>query len=246
MSLSELDGPQLWMGTHPSGPTVVVSSNDPDENMTLKATLSSFPEYVGNIEIVEKYGRDLPFLFKVLSVGKALSIQAHPNKQLAEELYANDPSHYPDPNHKPELAIALTDFEALCGFRPHSEIEYFLDKVPEFKAVVGAEAVVKYKKSDKKHGLKPFFTSFMTSPENVIQQNLESLVQRWSKDGPDPNMEGQEEVIKLFLRLHDAFPKDIGCFSIFFFNVVNLKPGEAIFLGPDEPHAYLLGGENTR
>jgi len=41
--------------------------------------------------------------------------------------------------------------------------------------------------------------------------------------------------------LHDAFPNDIGCFSIFFLNVVNLKPGEAIFLGPDEPHAYILG-----
>ena len=49
---------------------------------------------------------------------KALSIQAHPNKAHAEELHAARPHVYKDPNHKPEIAVALTDFEALCGFRP--------------------------------------------------------------------------------------------------------------------------------
>jgi mannose-6-phosphate isomerase class I len=35
-------------------------------------------------------------------------MQAHPNKTLAEQLYATDPAHYPDDNHKPEMIIALT------------------------------------------------------------------------------------------------------------------------------------------
>lgn len=56
---------------------------------------------------------DLPFLFKVLSVQKALSIQAHPDAALARELHATKPELYKDPNHKPEMAIALTQFEAL-------------------------------------------------------------------------------------------------------------------------------------
>jgi mannose-6-phosphate isomerase class I len=51
-------------------------------------------------------------------VEKALSIQAHPNKAHAEELHAASPHIYKDPNHKPEIAVALTHFEALCGFRP--------------------------------------------------------------------------------------------------------------------------------
>jgi len=38
--------------------------------------------------IADKFNGKLPFLFKVLSVNKALSIQAHPNKTLAEELHA--------------------------------------------------------------------------------------------------------------------------------------------------------------
>jgi mannose-6-phosphate isomerase len=40
-------------------------------------------------------------------------LQAHPNKSLAEKLFASDPKNYPDPNHKPEMAIALTDFQVL-------------------------------------------------------------------------------------------------------------------------------------
>jgi len=56
-------------------------------------------------------------LFKVLSVRTALSIQAHPHKELAEQLHISFPDKYKDPNHKPEIAIALADdFLACYGF----------------------------------------------------------------------------------------------------------------------------------
>lgn len=61
--------------------------------------------------VAKQFNKELPFLFKVLSVNSSLSIQAHPNKAHAEKLHAADPEHYPDPNHKPEMTIALTDFE---------------------------------------------------------------------------------------------------------------------------------------
>lgn len=77
------------MGTHPSLP-----SKDVETKRTLldlvqdnKALMSS--------EISKRYGKKLPFLFKVLSIRKALSIQAHPNKKLAEQLHAKDPKNYP-------------------------------------------------------------------------------------------------------------------------------------------------------
>lgn len=77
------------MGTHPSLP-----SRDVHTQRTLldlihdnKALMS--PD-VGN-----RYGDKLPFLFKVLSIRKALSIQAHPDKKLAEELHQRDPKNYP-------------------------------------------------------------------------------------------------------------------------------------------------------
>jgi mannose-6-phosphate isomerase len=103
------------MGTHPSLP-----SKDFSTGRSLLDLVADNPALLGT-DISEKYSKKLPFLFKVLSIAKALSIQAHPNKKLAEQLHAKDPKNYPDDNHKPEMAIAITPFEGLCGFRPLPE-----------------------------------------------------------------------------------------------------------------------------
>lgn len=49
-------------------------------------------------------------------MAKALSIQAHPDKELAKGLHKLQPNLYKDGNHKPEMALAITEFRALCGF----------------------------------------------------------------------------------------------------------------------------------
>jgi mannose-6-phosphate isomerase len=77
------------MGTHPSLP-----SKDLTTGRTLLDLLEDNQSLQGP-EITAKYGNKLPFLFKVLSIHKALSIQAHPNKKLAEQLHAKDPKNYP-------------------------------------------------------------------------------------------------------------------------------------------------------
>jgi mannose-6-phosphate isomerase len=80
---------QLWMGTHPSNP-----SKDVETGRTL-LDLFEENEALLSTDVANKYGRKLPFLFKVLSINKALSIQAHPDKKLAEQLHAKDPKNYP-------------------------------------------------------------------------------------------------------------------------------------------------------
>lgn len=77
------------MGTHPSLP-----SRDLTTQRTLLDLVQENQALVSP-EIVKRYGEKLPFLFKVLSIGKALSIQAHPDKKLAEKLHAKDPKNYP-------------------------------------------------------------------------------------------------------------------------------------------------------
>lgn len=72
---------ELWMGTHPSGPSVIKSSNEPLLNHLL-----SNVDSLGDEE-KKVFGTDLPFLFKALSVAKALSIQAHPNKVMPKYLF---------------------------------------------------------------------------------------------------------------------------------------------------------------
>ena len=77
------------MGTHPSLP-----SKDLETQRTLLELVQDNQALLSQ-DIAEQYGNKLPFLFKVLSIGKALSIQAHPNKKLAEQLHAKDPKNYP-------------------------------------------------------------------------------------------------------------------------------------------------------
>ena len=72
-------------------------------------------------------------------MAKALSIQAHPDKALAEVLHGRNPSAYPDDNHKPEMAIALTPFLAMCQFRGLEEVAAHLSAVPELSALVGPD-----------------------------------------------------------------------------------------------------------
>lgn len=64
------------MGSHPSGPSTIIVDGKPQP---LKKYIADHPEKLGS-GVVRRFGKELPFLFKVLSVNKALSIQAHPNK----------------------------------------------------------------------------------------------------------------------------------------------------------------------
>ncbi|KFM24973.1 Mannose-6-phosphate isomerase [Auxenochlorella protothecoides] len=123
---------ELWMGTHPSAPsTLAAPSGQP-----LSDLLQRHPELLG--AAAPAFGiRGLPFLFKVLSIGSALSIQSHPDKALAARLHAERPDVYPDANHKPEMVLALTRCEALCGFAPAEELAGTLAAVPELRAMEG-------------------------------------------------------------------------------------------------------------
>lgn len=152
------------MGTHPSGPSLVA-----DTGIPLKEWIQQHPEALGE-RVRDRFGDDLPFLFKVLSVETALSIQSHPDKQLAERLHAQRPDVYKDPNHKPEMALSLTDFEALCGFVSHEELCEALQAHPELRACVGeantAALLLAEDAAARKAALKDAFTALMTCPSD--------------------------------------------------------------------------------
>lgn len=107
---------ELWMGTHPSGPAKIYGTQE-----LLSQHLMKNKHLTG--------GGDLPFLFKVLSVRTALSIQAHPDLELAKRLHSERPQSYKDANHKPEMAIAINGvFEGMCSFKTLEEVAILLDK----------------------------------------------------------------------------------------------------------------------
>ena len=152
---------ELWMGTHPSGPSAIASTG-----ATLKSWIEENDGSLGKV-LQEEYGKVLPFLFKVLSVRTALSIQAHPHKALAEKLHSERPQVYKDDNHKPEMTLALTDFEALSCFVSHEELHSAITRVPELAECIGKErseaiAAQLLAQDTREEGLKAAFRSVMT------------------------------------------------------------------------------------
>ncbi|KAI9501399.1 mannose-6-phosphate isomerase [Coemansia spiralis] len=224
---------ELWMGTHPSGPSTVYGTET-----KLADLIDQDPARLLSPAVERKFGAQLPFLFKVLSIEKALSIQAHPDKQLATQLHAKYPSIYRDPNHKPEMSIALTDFIALSGFRPLEQISGFLDEYPEFRALVamtaGAFQQAVAENGDKRAALRALFAELMDADAHV---QVERLLAR-TKESADPLDTSAEALAH---RLNKEYPGDIGIFCVFVLNVLRLRPGEAFYMGPNDPHAYVFG-----
>ncbi|CEL05564.1 Putative Mannose-6-phosphate isomerase [Aspergillus calidoustus] len=255
---SEKPYAELWMGTHPSLP-----SKDLETQRTLLDLVQDNVALMSP-EVTERYGGRLPFLFKVLSIRKALSIQAHPNKKLAEQLHARDPKNYPDDNHKPEMTIAITPFEGLCGFRPLSEIVHFLKAVAPLRYLVGVQTASDFEKVVKgsedsedpeqtkknKDALRTLFSSLMKSSSEDVEAAAKELVSAAQSspetfaslvNAPDTNPSNAAELAALIVRLNEQFPNDIGLFVFFFLNFVTLEPGEAMFLKADDIHAYISG-----
>jgi len=240
---------ELWMGTHPSNP-----SKDVQTGRTL-LDLVSENQMLLSPAVAERYGQKLPFLFKILSIQKALSIQAHPDKKLAERLHAQDPKNYPDDNHKPEMAIAVTEFDGFCGFRPLAQIASFLKSVPALRSVVGesqAESFIstvsgqetasdEASVSANKSALRELFNALMTSSESNISEHTKQLVESATQSPKQfgGSEYGGEELAQLIVRLDKQFPQDVGLFCALFLNYVKLSPGEAMFLQANDPHAYL-------
>ncbi len=241
---------ELWIGTHPSAPSKV-------DGKLLSDVIAQSPEKLVGKNTVQMFGgASLPFLLKVgkrvffffvrffssclsskvLSVKQALSIQAHPDKVLAEELHRKFPDIYKDPNHKPEMTLALTPFEVLCGFRPPAQVIHNLSAVPELRALIGEETSKKAEQeSSGSNVLRLVFGALMTASDDAVKTHLANLIARLRALAEPSDLE------KAILRIHDDYPGDVGVFCPYILNHFVLAPGEAVFLGPNEPHAYLSG-----
>ncbi|KAK9846013.1 hypothetical protein WJX81_008425 [Elliptochloris bilobata] len=230
---------ELWMGTHPSGPACLHA----EEGTTLNAWLEAHPAALGDA-LRQRFGSDLPFLFKVLSVETALSIQSHPDKALAERLHAERPKVYKDANHKPEMAIALTDFEALCGFVGHEELVRALDATPELAACVGAgpAAALRAAGQDgkaRRAALREAFTALMLCDACTVAGQVNALAARLEGERTGGRALSPKEA--LVLRLNAQYPADVGVLSAYFLNLVVLQPNQGIHLAANVPHAYVSG-----
>jgi mannose-6-phosphate isomerase, class I len=219
---------ELWFGGHPDDPS-------PADTTTLDKLIAADPGALLGRAAVERFGPRLPFLLKVLAAGTPLSIQVHPTLDQAREGFAREDAagiartaadrNYRDANHKPELLCALTPFTALCGFRPPEQTLALLDEldVPELGFL-----------QDLLRGPDPLrraFTGVLELPDPAPA--IAALTRRatGAQDGP----------LHAARRAAEHFPHDAGVLLTLLLNDVVLQPGEAIFLGAGNVHAYLHG-----
>lgn len=222
---------ELWLGAHPDDPSTV-----PELGMTLDKLIAANPVGALGVEVVDRFGPRLPFLLKVLAADRPLSIQVHPTLEQARDgfareagLAANDPHrNYRDANHKPELLCALTPFEALCGFRPIAATQELIDALGVAQLMPIAEWL------SLPDGLRRVFTALLRDAD---PQSLSYAVADAARHLPAQFADAARAV-----ELASAdFPGDIGVVVSLLLNYVELQPGEAIYLGAGNVHAYLRG-----
>ena len=233
---------ELWMGAHPKAPSAVVVNG---HEVPLDQWIAAHPQELLGQAVAKRFHNSLPFLFKVLAAGEALSIQAHPNKQQAEQLRASDPAHYPDDNHKPEIAIAIDALTALIGIKPYAELAETLQRYPEIGTFAGAEisasltggqqAAADTQQEITRQFLTALFSRAVSHPQ-ALAQAVDTLAQRLAAQ------QTLSEAEALFMELRQKYPNtDIGLFAIFVLNLVHLAEGEGMYAAAGVPHAYLKG-----
>ena len=229
---------EIWMGSHPKAPSMAVGT---DETLPLPELISRDPDSLLGRRVAAANGEKLPFLFKVLAAGTALSIQSHPNLKQARKGFRREnrmgippdaPNrNYRDDNHKPEIICALTPFWAMCGFRPVDQIVENLSAL-DTDVLAGSLGGLRVKRSRK--GLQRLFHDLMKLGDEPRKALVDAACR---KAGQSP----VDDIGRWVTRLNELFPGDIGVVCPLLLNVYQLNPGEAIYLGAGELHAYLEG-----
>lgn len=230
---------ELWMGAHPVAPSQVCVD---DHWISLSEWIQSDPVAVLGSDVVRRFGPELPFLLKVLAVERPLSLQTHPNALQAHSGFARENERgvpidaperiYRDANPKPELICALTPFVALCGFRP---IDDFIAQVHELRAPRLNGLLGSLRLERDPENLRRFYEALMRLETQERISTIGEVVEAAASGYGEPAVRGW------LRKLGEAYPDDLGVLAPLFLNLLELRPGEALFLPAGELHAYLCG-----
>lgn len=106
---------------------------------------------------------------------------------------------------------------------------------PPLVDLLGTDNIEELKKSPGNDSIKTVYTKLMHSPQAAVEKCIGELSLIFGENNED------KLLTHVFDHCNHYFPNDIGILSIFFLNIVQMKPGQAIFLAANEPHAYLSG-----
>jgi mannose-6-phosphate isomerase len=147
----------------------------------------------------------------------------HPDADQARAGYESRNPSYCDPYPKPELLVAVSHFEALCGFADPA---------------VTAEVLTELRVA----ALQPVITALRsTEPSTALAGALAHLLGWPEARRADLVNEVVASGHPMAMRLAKGHPRDIGVVVGMLLNHVSLEPGQAIFMPAGNVHAYLNG-----
>ena len=229
---------EYWLGAHPKAPSTLPDGTPLDQWLT------HHPDELGAASR-EAFGDRLPFLLKILSADHALSIQAHPSREQAEKGFAAEnkagvPLNAPDRIFrddwpKPEMIVALTDFDALCGFRDPSSSVVLLSGLGEVDGLNEVLAPLSHN-----GGLATLVAAVLSDDGDVtaVVEGVVSASRTYLNDGADEDV---RSLATTAVELWEDHPGDPSILVALLMNRVRLAPGQQIHLGAGTMHAYLSG-----
>ena len=226
---------ELWMGAHPKSRSKITDSHGAVQS--LRHVIDADKTALLGANVAARFG-ELPYLFKVLCAAQPLSIQVHPSKKAAEVGFAKENAagipldaaerNYKDPNHKPELVFALTPFLAMNAFREFAEIATLLQPVVAANPLIG-----EFIAQPNGERLSALFADLLN-----MQGDEKALALKVLRTALETQQGLAWDAIRL---IAEFYPDDSGLFSPLLLNIVQLNPGDAMFLYAETPHAYLRG-----
>lgn len=240
---------ELWLGAHPNAPSSV-HHPDADRNTspaTLLELVRENPERILGRRVADEFGPRLPYLFKVLAAERALSLQVHPKPHAARAgfirenrlgLPVGSPQRsFHDDQHKPEMLVALTEFDALAGLRPARTVLSLLDGL---SGHLVAEVRDELRADRSAAGVKAAFSRLVAARGDAacaaaVAEAIDSVRDRLAAGSPAPRADAT------VVRLAAQHPGDPGALAALLLNQVTLEPGQALFVPPGEVHAYVQG-----
>lgn len=171
---------------------------------------------------------DLPYLLKLMAAAQPLSLQTHPDRARAEDGFAREEAEgipvdapnriYRDHYAKPELLCAVEPFDTLSGFRP-------VRRTIEILLRLGA--------ADLAHLLEHETLAIAVAAIYRGRFDIASTL--------DACRRHDTREAALVNELAVVYPGDPSVVVTLLLNRVLLAPGDAVFLGPGNLHAYLRG-----
>jgi mannose-6-phosphate isomerase len=233
---------EFWLGTHDRGSSEL--KNGSGNPVLLKDYIDAYPEQTLGQKASKLFGH-LPFLLKVLDVKDMLSIQVHPSRENAQVAFdaeneqgidlAAPERNFKDNNHKPELMLALSEFWLLHGFKTPKALQSILREIPELHFLVPIFGGDNYKK---------LYRHVMEMPQVQVDRHLKTLLDRITSHYQAGKLNKEKEdfwVARAAMTFSQEARIDRCMFSIYFFNLLHLQPGQAVYQDAGLPHAYLEG-----